>query len=198
MSRITSFTLAAMTLLLAPSSQAAVPDPVLPGREIPAVSFPQETLSWGGVMSQHEVQVYVKWDLFLDPQTGRFVLLAGAGCPNGADQTAPVCVGVPGGGAAFQLTPPRLPFSSFCIDTVKASTKQPSTARASGIVISSAAGRGQPSISVQPGDGTVHVDKLCYPHNGDAFPHLWLGNSWSDENGPIAQVMTFALAGDAR
>jgi hypothetical protein len=153
-------------------------------------TFPQVTVSRGGDAYDSSIQVAVKWDLFTEPVSGRFVLLGGAGCSN-----AEACDGVPGvlpdgGGAWFELTPPRLPFSRFCIDTLKLGAKQPVDARASLLVLSATPGHGQPSVSVRVGDGAVHIDKLCYPHGADAWPHVWLGNNWEG-----SQVMTFAIAG---
>lgn len=152
-------------------------------------TWPQVTITNG---------LYVKWDLFIDTPSHRWVLLAGAGCPDATN-----CQGVPGGGSQFDLILPQLPFTQFCIDTLKLGTKQPLEARASMLILSAAPGHGQPSVSVRSDDGAVHIDRLCYPHEGQNLPHIWLANSWCEiytdcQPGarPIPQVMTFVIAGD--
>jgi hypothetical protein len=171
------------------NSAASSPSRAAVAMAMAVATFPQVTVSRGGDDYDSSLQLAVKWDLFIDPTSGRFVLLGGAGCP------AEPCAGVPGvladgGGAWFELVQPRLPFSRFCIDTLKLGAKQPLNARASFLVLASTPGHGQPSISVRSDDGGVRIDKLCYPHGADGWPHLWLGNNWE-----VPQVMTFAVAG---
>jgi hypothetical protein len=162
---------------------------------------------------------FVKWDLFADEVSRRFVLIGVAGCNNENESNDPsTCQGVLGDAARpglgpmqFELTPPRLPFANYCIDTLKLGTKQPVTDVNRNWVVPSAAGpalhpdavsilavstlpgRGQPSVSVRHDDGILHIDKMCYPHYGDAFPHVWLLNNWQDN-----QVMTWVIAGEIR